>query len=112
MSLINKIKSIYQEYLDYKENDKVFKYKKSSDFTYSYRMSGWTTRQIDRYVQELFRTGSVVVFDHYGTKQASLRTFNILLERLNNEHSSTIGSLDIKRNQLMIKIKNYGDNKT
>ena len=50
------------------------------------RRNGTTTRIIDACVQELFKTGKTTVIDHYPTREASVRAFEILIDRLMREH--------------------------
>lgn len=50
------------------------------------RTDGNTTRLADHYIQELFKTGSTRVSDHYRTHGADERLMSIVLKRLSIEH--------------------------
>ena len=53
------------------------------------RMTGTTTRLADFFVQELFTKGEIHVVDHYNTLPANHYLLNILVRRLQFEHSRT-----------------------
>jgi hypothetical protein len=56
------------------------------------RRSGRTTRYADQFIQALFDSetanikGSVVVYDHHGTQEATERLIDIIVRRLSIEH--------------------------
>lgn len=60
------------------------------------RRVGNSTRIVDNLIQDFFKKGKCVAHDHYHTREASLRIFNIVLSRLKNEHDN------IKRENIVI----------
>jgi len=64
---------------------------------------GNTTRLVDMYVQHFFTTGMCTVRDHYGTRKAHERTFDLVLRRLEREHNYRPRNLIINKNKLTIK---------
>lgn len=65
------------------------------------RMVGNTTRIIDNAIQTLFTFGRVVACDHYNSRESDLRVFQLILQRLHNEH----GWVEIKYDRRTLKIE-------
>ena len=60
------------------------------------RRVGNSTRLIDKYVQDLFNEGNVVVYDHYNTNNSNNFLLSKFLGRLNLEHGFTMNDLVTK----------------
>ena len=67
------------------------------------RRVGNTTRLIDMFVQDFFNKKECKIYDHYGTRQASQRVFNLVLQRLNQEHNIQKQDVFLDRNRLIIR---------
>lgn len=67
------------------------------------RVVGNTTRLVDIYIQHFFTRGECTVLDHYGTRMAHERTFDLVLRRLEREHNYRPKNLIINKNKLSIK---------
>lgn len=63
--------------------------------------SGRTTRLADMYIQLLFATGRIGVADHHGTELMSRYLVNIIVRRLQIEHSGV--RLDVSGNIITIE---------
>ena len=63
------------------------------------RAVGNSTRQIDNAVQELFNTGETLLHDHGATKDSLIRTYKLMLLRLDNEHRVRKHHLQIRHNK-------------
>lgn len=53
------------------------------------RRTGQSTRLIDKYIQELFTNGSVIISDHYDSEDADIWLLDRFLTRLYIEHRHT-----------------------
>jgi hypothetical protein len=58
------------------------------------RRSGRTTREIDKAIQHLFTTGSVMAHDHYPSDQMRKYVFSRILKRLESEHPNVKITID------------------
>lgn len=65
------------------------------------RASGRTTRLADMYIQLLFATGRIRVADHHGTERMSRYLVDIIVRRLQIEHSRV--RLDVSGNIITIE---------
>ena len=70
------------------------------------RATGRTTRLADAFIQELFKTGHIKIIDHYNSRDAHKRLFNIICRRLELEHGNQ-HHFQFKPQTFEIKIKNY-----
>lgn len=68
------------------------------------RATGRTTRLADAFIQELFKTGHTKIYDHYNSRQAHFRLFNIICQRLELEHGGR-NHFQFHPKSLEIKIK-------
>lgn len=55
------------------------------------RRSGRTTRLVDAYIQILFKTGKVVLYDHHYHERANEHIARIFFRRLEMEHNLRVG---------------------
>ena len=72
------------------------------------RRTGKSIRQIDKAVQILFEDGEVKILDHHedgSHKAANNLLLRRIVKRLESEHSSIVGRLEINEDKLTIKIK-------
>lgn len=69
------------------------------------RRVGNTTRLVDLFVQDFFNNGECRVVDHYGTTDANLRIFRIVLDRLNREHMIGSGDVVLDSRKFIIRRK-------
>lgn len=65
------------------------------------RRVGNTTRLIDSFVQQLFTTGSVIVYDHHTSDHA----WKIMIGRLEREHYDVMKHLELNKVRRTIKFK-------
>lgn len=59
------------------------------------RRAGHTTRQVDHYIQELYKNGYIEPIDHYGSRQSSRLLRDRILDRLKREHPHDVDKLKI-----------------
>lgn len=71
------------------------------------RRVGNTTRLVDMFVQDFFTRGKIQVYDHYGTKKASERVFNLVIKRLNSEHGIERNDIKLDHNRLTLERKKF-----
>lgn len=71
------------------------------------RRTGTTTRMVDDYIQDLFKTGSIEVIDHWDTRKSNVRVMDIIIRRLKHEHPAT--QLKVSRCNLSIELKQNKD---
>ena len=69
------------------------------------RRSGNTTRAADAAIQTLFKDGFVQVRDPYPHKEADRFLMDLILRRMNSEHSSVFDILEVDRARCTIKFK-------
>lgn len=70
------------------------------------RATGRTTRLADAYIQELFKTGNIKIYDHHNSQQSHKRLSKIIWRRLEIEHGDCI-HFQFLPQTLEIKLKNY-----
>ena len=66
------------------------------------RRTGSTTRMVDGFVQMFFDEGECTVYDHYSSRNASQRTFYLVLNRLKHEHGIKVSDLKIDKRRFTI----------
>lgn len=64
------------------------------------RASGKTTRLVDSYIQLLFTTGAIEVFDCEGMQRSDAYLFDRIIDRLKIEHPGI--QIDIRRNHIFL----------
>lgn len=69
------------------------------------RRVGNTTRLVDMFVQDFFNDGECRVYDHYYSRRAYQRVFNLVLQRLNREHGIEEEDVILDRNRFTIRKK-------
>ena len=57
------------------------------------RMTGRSTRLVDKCIQDLFTNGVVIVFDHYDHSRAHRDLFDRVMRRLYSEHQAYMTTL-------------------
>lgn len=67
------------------------------------RQSGRSTRLVDKYIQDLFTNGEVIITDHYDTKASHIFLLHRVLKRLESEHPHAFKLIEVK--DLKIKLK-------
>lgn len=69
------------------------------------RQNGKTTRIADFLIQQLFEYGEIKIKNHNGNKKGDYELFEIIKQRLKNEHRN-LGYLKLQKENLTIKIFN------
>lgn len=77
------------------------------EILYHARRTGRTTRIIDSLVQELFKKGSIIVYDHHTDDHA----WNIIKSRLEREHQYAMPFLEFNKVRRSIRFKTNRDGK-
>lgn len=70
------------------------------------KQSGRSTRLVDKYIQDLFTDGEVVITDHYDTKASHIFLLHRVLKRLESEHPHAFKLVEVKDLKIKLKVGN------
>ena len=68
------------------------------------KATGRTTRLADQYIQDLFNNGFVKIRDHVDKRTAHFMLFEIVLKRLQQEHSNMMSVIGKNIDELSLRI--------